>query len=55
MAQGKKHTEALSGFDRENQYSAPEALSLVKSLSNRKFDESVDVVARLGVDPRKAD
>ena len=55
MAQGKKHTEALSGFDRENQYSAPEALSLVKNLSNRKFDESVDVVARLGVDPRKAD
>jgi large subunit ribosomal protein L1 len=30
-------------------------LSLVKSLSSRKFDESVDVVARLGVDPRKAD
>jgi large subunit ribosomal protein L1 len=55
MAQGKKHREALSGFDRENQYPAAEALSLVKSLSNRKFDESVDVVARLGVDPRKAD
>jgi len=55
MAQGKKHREALSGFDRENQYAASEALSLVKSLSNRKFDESVDVVARLGVDPRKAD
>jgi len=55
MAQGKKHREALSNFDREKQYPAPEALSLVKSLSNRKFDESVDVVARLGVDPRKAD
>jgi len=55
MAQGKKHREALSNFDRENQYPASEALSLVKSLSNRKFDESVDVVARLGVDPRKAD
>jgi large subunit ribosomal protein L1 len=55
MAQGKKHREALSSFDRENQYSPGEALSLVKSLSSRKFDESVDVVARLGVDPRKAD
>jgi large subunit ribosomal protein L1 len=55
MAQGKKHREALTSFDRENQYSAAEALSLVKSLSSRKFDESVDVVARLGVDPRKAD
>jgi large subunit ribosomal protein L1 len=55
MAQGKKQREALSSFDRENQYPAPEALLLVKSLSSRKFDESVDVVARLGVDPRKAD
>ncbi|MEO8697204.1 MAG: 50S ribosomal protein L1 [Acidimicrobiales bacterium] len=55
MAQGKKHREALTSFDRENQYSAAEALSMVKSLSSRKFDESVDVVARLGVDPRKAD
>ena len=55
MAQGKKHREELSNFDREKQYPAPEALSLVKSLSNHKFDESVDVVARLGVDPRKAD
>jgi large subunit ribosomal protein L1 len=55
MAQGKKHREALSNFDREKQYPRAEALSLVKSLSNRKFDESVDVVARLGVDPRKAD
>ena len=55
MAQGKKQREALNSFDREAQYPAPEALSLVKSLSNRKFDESVDVVARLGVDPRKAD
>jgi large subunit ribosomal protein L1 len=55
VAQGKKQREALSSFDRDNQYPAAEALSLVKSLSNRKFDESVDVVARLGVDPRKAD
>ena len=46
MAQGKKQREALSGFDRDTQYPAAEALSLVKSLSNRKFDESVDVVAR---------
>src|SRR5438477_201912 len=55
MAQAKKKREALSSFDRDTQYPAAEALSLVKSLSNRKFDESVDVVARLGVDPRKAD
>jgi large subunit ribosomal protein L1 len=55
MAQAKKQREALSSFDRDSQYPPAEALSLVKSLSNRKFDESVDVVARLGVDPRKAD
>ena len=55
MAQAKKKREALSSFDRDTQFPAAEALSLVKSLSNRKFDESVDVVARLGVDPRKAD
>ncbi|HUP73438.1 MAG TPA: 50S ribosomal protein L1 [Acidimicrobiales bacterium] len=55
MAQGKKQRDALSSFDRDKQHSASEALSLVKSLSSRKFDESVDVVARLGVDPRKAD
>ena len=55
MAQAKKQKEALASFDREAQYSPVEALSLVKTLSNRKFDESVDVVARLGVDPRKAD
>ena len=55
MAQAKKKTAAQSGFDRDTQYPASEALALVKDLSNRKFDESVDVVARLGVDPRKAD
>jgi len=55
MAQGKKQKEALGSFDREAQYPPTEALSMVKTMSNRKFDESVDVVARLGVDPRKAD
>jgi large subunit ribosomal protein L1 len=55
MAQAKKKTAAQSGFDRDTQYPASEALALVKDLSSRKFDESVDVVARLGVDPRKAD
>jgi large subunit ribosomal protein L1 len=53
--QSKKQREAQAGFDRDAQYPAADALSIVKTLSNRKFDESVDVVARLGVDPRKAD
>ena len=55
MAKGKKYNDAARRFDRDHLYSASEALSLVKSISNRGFDESVDVAVRLGVDPRKAD
>jgi large subunit ribosomal protein L1 len=52
---GKKYVDAARRFDRDHLYSATEALSLVKSVSTRGFDESVDVAVRLGVDPRKAD
>ena len=55
MAKGKKHTDATKTFDRLNLHSDADAVSLVKSLATRRFDESVDVVVRLGVDPRKAD
>ena len=55
MAKGKKYLDAARRFDREHQYAAGEALTLAKSLSNRGFDESIDVAVRLGVDPRKAD
>jgi large subunit ribosomal protein L1 len=55
MAKGKKYNDAARRFDREHLYSATEALSLVKGISNHAFDESVDVAVRLGVDPRKAD
>jgi large subunit ribosomal protein L1 len=52
---GKKHTDALRRFDRERLYPPPEAFEIVKSLATRKFDETVEVALRLGVDPRKAD
>ena len=55
MASGKKHVEASKSFDRLRLHSDADAVSLVKSLATRRFDESVDVVVRLGVDPRKAD
>ena len=55
MAKGKKHTDATKTFDRLNLHNDTDAVSLVKSLATRRFDESVDVVVRLGVDPRKAD
>ena len=52
---GKKYAEVAKNIDREKLYPIAEAISLVKSGTKRKFDESVDVAIRLGVDPRKAD
>jgi large subunit ribosomal protein L1 len=52
---GKKYDDATKRFDRTRLYQPTEALDVVKSLSNRKFDETVEVSFRLGVDPRKAD
>jgi large subunit ribosomal protein L1 len=51
----KKQKEALSKYDPSQQYSLEEASSIVKDISLTKFDASVDVDVRLGVDPRKAD
>lgn len=50
----KKRKEVLALFDREKAYSLEEASALVKKISFTKFDASVDVDIRLGVDPRKA-
>ena len=52
---GKKFTDALKKFDRDQFYTPTEAVGLVKNMASAKFDESVDVAIRLGVDPRKAD
>ena len=51
----KQHAEALRRFDRNTLYSPVDALEIVKTLAYAKFDESVDAVFTLGVDPRKAD
>ncbi len=51
----KKHTEALKKVDRTVQYDPKDALELTVSSSYAKFDETVDVAVRLGVDPRHAD
>ena len=53
MVKGKRYTDAVVRFDQEHQHSAHEALELVKGFSGAKFDESIDVAIRLGVDPRK--
>jgi large subunit ribosomal protein L1 len=52
---GKKYVDATRRFDRQRLHPPPEALDLVKSLSKRSFDETVEAAFRLGVDPRKAD
>ena len=55
MAKGKKYSNATKRFDRDQLHAPAEALDLVKSLAPAKFDETVELVVRLGVDPRKAD
>lgn len=52
---GKKYADAAKKYDRDAQFTPTEALVLVKSMASAKFDETVDVAVRLGVDPRKAD
>jgi large subunit ribosomal protein L1 len=50
----KKRKEALAKFDKDGIYALEDAIKIVKEISNTKFDSSVDVDVRLGVDPRKA-
>jgi large subunit ribosomal protein L1 len=52
---GKKLVDAQRRFDREQVFAPSEAIDLVKAMATRKFDETVEVAFRLGVDPRKAD
>jgi len=51
----KNRKAALEKFDKSKIYSLPEAVNIVKNVSKVKFDASVDVDVRLGVDPKKAD
>ncbi|MGK2906777.1 MAG: 50S ribosomal protein L1 [Desulfuromonadales bacterium] len=55
MATGKQLKSSKDKVDRNKMYQVDEALTLVKETAFAKFDESVDVSIRLGVDPRKAD
>ncbi len=52
---GKKFADSVKAFDRDQQFTPTEAVTLAKSLAKATFDEGVDVAIRLGVDPRKAD
>lgn len=55
MSIGKQHKEAKAKIDRSRAYPIEEAVALVKDAAYAKFDETVEVSIRLGVDPRKAD
>lgn len=52
---GRKYQEATAKIERERAYSPEEAIALVKETSFAKFDETVELHLRLGVDPRHAD
>jgi len=51
----KNYLAALEKFDREQLYPPAQAVVLVKDMATAKFDETVELAVRLGVDPRKAD
>ena len=53
--QGKRYEDASSRLDRDQMYSGSEALDLAISLAGAKFDEGIDLLVRLSVDPRKAE
>jgi len=52
---GKKFVDASKRFDRNQLFTPEEALELAKTLATARFDETVELAVRLGVDPRKAD
>ncbi len=54
MKVGKKRKEALSKYDNTKSYTLLEACEVLKTISSTKFDSSVDIDVRLGVDPRQA-
>ena len=51
----KQYTDALKAFDRDEVYTPSDAMDLLKGQKVAKFDETVELAVRLGVDPRKAD
>ena len=55
MSKGKKYSDSLKLIDRSKQYDPEEAVALVKQTAKAKFDETIEISVRLGVDPRHAD
>jgi len=55
MNKGKKYSDSMKLIDRTKQYDPEEAIALVKQTAKAKFDETIEISVRLGVDPRHAD
>ncbi len=55
MKRGKAYRTAEGKRDASKLYTGPEAIAIVKQMASAKFDETVEVAMRLGIDPRKAD
>ncbi len=55
MSKGKRYEDAARRYDRDALHEPEAALTLAKTLATANFDESIDTVFKLGIDPRKAD
>jgi large subunit ribosomal protein L1 len=54
-AQGKRYRQAAGGYDREHEYLPGDAIKILKGFPDAKFDETVELSFRLGIDTRKQD
>lgn len=55
MRRSKRYKKLIASYDKGKRYDPKEAISLIKKMASAKFDETVEVAIRLGVDPRKSD
>ena len=55
MKRSKRYQKSLEKIDRNKEYSVEDAIKLIKEATNAKFDETIEIAMRLGVDPRHAD
>jgi large subunit ribosomal protein L1 len=55
MSSGKRFRDSASKVDRDREYLPVEAIKILKEMPDAKFDETIEIAFRLGIDPRKAD
>ena len=55
VRRGKRYNQMAATFDKYQVYPPPEAVRMVKAMASARFDETVETVMKLGIDPRRAD